>query len=159
MFAHGISAFGLFYMVSILEERTGTRQLDQLGGIRIVAPNYATVFMIIMMASIALPLTSGFVGEFLLLAGIYEYNGWLAGFAGLSTILGAVYMLRSYQSAILGDKTAISDKFYDLVWQEKVIIFPLIIIIFFVGIYPKPLMEVIEPAVKNIFTIMEVTKK
>ena len=159
MFAHGISAFGLFYMVSILEERTGTRQLDQLGGIRIVAPIYATVFMIIMMASIALPLTSGFVGEFLLLAGIYEYNGWLAGFAGLSTILGAVYMLRSYQSAILGDKTAVSDKFFDLVWQEKVIIFPLIIIIFFVGVYPKPLMEVIEPAVKNIFTIMEVTKK
>jgi NADH-quinone oxidoreductase subunit M len=115
--------------------------------------------MIIMMASIALPLTSGFVGEFLLLAGIYEYNGWLAGFAGLSTILGAVYMLRSYQSAILGDKTAVSDKFFDLVWQEKVIIFPLIIIIFFVGVYPKPLMEVIEPAVKKIFTIMEVTKK
>jgi NADH-quinone oxidoreductase subunit M len=115
--------------------------------------------MIIMMASIALPLTSGFIGEFLLLVGIYEYNYWLAGFAGLSTILGAVYMLKSYQVSILGDKSAISDKFFDLVWQEKVILFPLIILIFVMGVYPKPLLDVITPAVKNLYTIMEITIK
>ena len=159
MFAHGISAVGLFYVVDILVNRTNTRQLNELGGIRTVAPVYATSFMIIMMASIALPLTSGFIGEFLLLVGIYEYNYWLAGFAGLSTILGAVYMLKSYQVSILGDKSAISDKFFDLVWQEKVILFPIILLIFVMGVYPKPLLDVITPAVKNLFTIMEVTIK
>ncbi len=159
MFAHGISAVGLFYVVDILVNRTNTRQLNELGGIRSVAPVYATSFMIIMMASIALPLTSGFIGEFLLLVGVYEYNGWLAGFAGLSTILGAVYMLKSYQVSILGDKSTVSDKFFDLVWQEKVILFPLIVLIFVMGVYPKPLLDVITPAVKNLFTIMEVTIK
>jgi NADH-quinone oxidoreductase subunit M len=159
MFAHGVSAFGLFYVVDILMQRTKTRQIDHLGGIRIVAPVYATAFMIIMMASIALPLTSGFIGEFLLLAGIYEYNGWLAFFGGLTTILGAVYMLKSYQTALLGDKSHVSHDFFDLVWQEKVILFPIILLIFVLGVYPKPLLEVIEPAVKNIFTLMEVTIK
>ena len=159
MFAHGISAVGLFYVVDILVNRTNTRQLNELGGIRTVAPVYATSFMIIMMASIALPLTSGFIGEFLLLVGIYEYNYWLAGFAGLSTILGAVYMLKSYQVSILGDKSTVSDKFFDLVWQEKVILFPLIVLIFVMGVYPKPLLDIITPAVKNLFTIMEVTIK
>jgi len=159
MFAHGISAVGLFYVVDILVNRTNTRQLNELGGIRTVAPVYATTFMIIMLASIALPLTSGFIGEFLLLVGIYEYNYWLAGFAGLSTILGAVYMLKSYQVSILGDKSAISAKFFDLVWQEKVILFPLIVLIFVMGVYPKPLLDVITPAVKNLFRIMEVTIK
>jgi NADH-quinone oxidoreductase subunit M len=159
MFAHGISAAGLFYVVDILVNRTNTRKLNELGGIRTVAPVYATSFMIIMMASIALPLTSGFIGEFLLLVGVYEYNGWLAGFAGLSTILGAVYMLKSYQVSILGDKSSVSDNFFDLVWQEKVILFPLIVLIFVMGVYPKPLLDVITPAVKNLFIIMEVTIK
>jgi NADH-quinone oxidoreductase subunit M len=160
MFAHGISAFGLFYVVDILVNRTKTRQIDHLGGIRVIAPVYATVFMIIMMASIALPLTSGFIGEFLLLAGIYEYNGWLAVFGGLTTILGAVYMLKSYQTAILGDTNPkIAHEFFDLVWKEKVILFPIILLIFVLGVYPTPLLEVIEPAVQNIFTLMGVTFK
>lgn len=159
MFAHGISAFGLFYIVDILMQRTKTRQIDHLGGIRIVAPVFATVFMIIMMASIALPLTSGFIGEFLLLAGIYEYNGWLALFAGLTTILGAVYMLKSYQTAILGDKSHVSHDFFDLVWQEKIILFPIILLIFVIGVFPKPFLDILKPAVENIFTIMEITIK
>ena len=159
MFAHGISAFGLFYVVDILVQRTKTRQIDHLGGIRIVAPVYATTFMIIMMASIALPLTSGFIGEFLLLAGIYEYNGWLALFAGLTTILGAVYMLKSYQIAILGDKSHVSQDFFDLVWQEKIILFPIIFLIFALGVFPKPILDVIKPSVEHLFTIMEITIK
>ena len=159
MVAHGISAFGLFYVVDILVNRTGSRDLDKLGGIRVVAPNYATAFLIILLASIALPLTSGFVGEFLLMAGIYEYNGWLAFFGGLTTILGAVYMLKSYQKAVLGDKTEISDKFYDLVFQEKIILIPVILAIFILGVYPKPFIEIAEPAVKNLFSLMSITIK
>jgi NADH-quinone oxidoreductase subunit M len=142
-----------------LVQRTKTRQIDHLGGIRIVAPVYATAFMIIMMASIALPLTSGFIGEFLLLAGIYEYNGWLALFAGLTTILGAVYMLKSYQTAILGDKSHVSHDFFDLVWQEKLILFPIILLIFALGVFPKPILDVIKPSVEHLFTIMEITIK
>ena len=159
MVAHGISAFGLFFVIDILFLRTGTRQINELGGLRLVAPNFATAALIILLSSIALPLTSGFIGEFLLLAGIYQYSGMLAAFGGLTTILGAVYMLRSYQSAFLGDHTTVSSNFSDLVKEEKLIIVPLILVIFFIGIYPKPLMEIAEPSVKQLISIIELSVK
>jgi NADH-quinone oxidoreductase subunit M len=159
MLAHGVSAFGLFYVIDLLKSRTETTEISKLGGIRLVAPNYAAAFLIILLASIALPLTSGFIGEFLLLVGIYEYNSGLAAFAGISTILGAVYMLKSYQTSILGDRTKFSDTFTDLVWQEKIILAPVISVIFVFGIYPKPFIEIAKPAVAQLLSIMEITIK
>src|SRR5258708_4493147 len=103
MISHGVNVFGLFYIADLIEQRTQTRFLTSLGGIRTKAPMLATCFMIIMLGSVALPFTNGFVGEFLLLNGIYRYDVWMAAIAGLTIILGAVYMLRSYQKSMLGE--------------------------------------------------------
>ncbi|MBC7384426.1 MAG: NADH-quinone oxidoreductase subunit M, partial [Bacteroidia bacterium] len=103
MLAHGINVVGLFLCADIIFNRTKSYNVEGLGGIRLLAPGFATWFMVIVLASIALPLTNSFVGELMLLYGIYEYNTWLSAVAGLTIILGAVYMLRMYQKVILGE--------------------------------------------------------
>src|ERR1035437_9129453 len=88
MLAHGINVVGLFFVVDVLFNRTKTQDISQLGGIRNVTPYFATMFMMVLLGSVALPLTNGFVGEFLLINGVYQYNAYMAGFAGLTVILG-----------------------------------------------------------------------
>src|SRR5688500_11467856 len=107
MLAHGVNVVGLFYCADIILNRTNTLTIDNLGGIRNHAPVFATMFMVIVLGSVALPLTNGFIGEFLLLYGVYEYNTWLAVFAGLTIILGAVYMLRMYKKVMLGESNSV----------------------------------------------------
>src|SRR6185369_13991887 len=104
MVAHGVNAVGLFLIADILLRHTGTRDIDKLGGIRNMNGNFAVLFLIIMLGAVALPLTNGFPGEFLLINGVYQYSAGMAAFAGLSVILSAVYMLRSYQKIMLGEK-------------------------------------------------------
>ena len=118
MFSHGINVVGLFFIADIILLRTGTRNINELGGIRNVAPQFTTLFMIIMLGSVALPLTNGFVGEFLLINGLYQYSAWVAAFAGLTIILGAVYMLRSFQSVMLGETKSITANFSALTRNE-----------------------------------------
>jgi NADH-quinone oxidoreductase subunit M len=122
MFAHGLNVVGLFYCADIILNRTKHHEIEGLGGIRLIAPKFATWFMIVILGSVALPLTNGFVGEFMLLFSVYQYNTWLAVFAGLTIILGAVYMLRMYQKMVLG--TAIKENmvFPDLYWNEKIVL-------------------------------------
>jgi len=103
MVAHGVNVVGLFFCADIIFNRTHTNESNELGGIRNLAPQFSTMFIIIVLGSVALPLTNGFIGEFLLLYGIYEYNTWLSAFAGLTIILGAVYMLRMYKKVMLGE--------------------------------------------------------
>src|SRR5690606_15621175 len=105
MVNHGISVVGLFFIIDILEDRTGTRLLGEQGGLAAPFPKLATVFLIILMGAVGLPLTNGFIGEFLLLKGVYDYGVWFAVFGGLTLILGAVYMLRFYQKSMLGTLT------------------------------------------------------
>lgn len=106
MFSHGINVVGLFLIADIIFSRMNTFEMAKLGGIRNVAPKFAAFFLIIMMGSVALPLTNGFVGEFLLISGIYKYSAFAAGCAGLTIIFGAVYMLRGYQFIMLGETKA-----------------------------------------------------
>jgi len=150
MFSHGINVFALFFIIDLIEQRTNTRKLSELGGIRGVAPGFATVFMIVMLASCALPLTNGFIGEFLLINGIYQYSAWMAAFAGLTVILGAVYMLRSYQQTMLGEANTLTSNFAELTGNEKFILYSMIILIFAIGIFPQPLLNISEPAVKQL---------
>jgi NADH-quinone oxidoreductase subunit M len=156
MLAHGVDVVGLFFIVEIIFERTKTRNLAELGGIRTVAPQLTTLFVIILFSSIALPLTGGFVGEFLLFVGIFKYapigtaTGWIAPIAGLTIILGAVYMLKSFQKAMLGETTDKTMGFEDLRLNEKAVLIPIVIVIFLIGIYPKLFLEISEPAVNNI---------
>ena len=156
MLAHGVNVVGLFFILEIIIDRTKTLQIDALGGIRSVAPNLSIFFIIILLSSVALPLTGGFIGEFLLFAGIFKYNVWIAGVAGLTIILGAVYMLKSFQKVMLGETNSLTSNFKDLFLSEKIVLIPIILAIFFIGLYPQPILKLTEPAVKK---IMEVANK
>ena len=150
MVSHGINVVGLFFAAEIIFQRTGTFEIAKLGGIRNIAPKFSTAFMIVVLAAVALPLTNGFIGEFLLLYGVYEYNTWLSVIAGLTIILGAVYMLRMYQNVMLGETNETTIGFTDLHWSELAVFVPIIIVIFVIGVYPGPILHTIQPALDNI---------
>ncbi|MDB5283330.1 MAG: proton-translocating NADH-quinone oxidoreductase, chain [Bacteroidota bacterium] len=152
MVSHGINVVAIFFVAEIIFQRTGTFEIGKLGGIRNVAPKFATCFLIIVLASVALPGTNGFIGEFLLLFGIYEYNTWLSIIAGLTIILGAVYMFRMYQNVMLGETNSLTSSFADLTWSEWAVFVPAIVAIFVIGIYPKPILNMVHPALDNILT-------
>lgn len=147
MLSHGVNVVGLFFIVEIIQSRTNTRDLNSLGGIRNVSPQFAVLFLIVLLGSVALPLTNGFVGEFLLLNGVYQYSSWMAAFAGISVILGAVYMLRSYQSIMLGETNSITNSFAPLTGNEKTVLLIICGAIIVFGVYPKPLLDIAEPSV------------
>jgi NADH-quinone oxidoreductase subunit M len=148
MLSHGVNVVGLFLIADILLRHTGTREINRLGGIRNMNGQFSVLFLIILLGSVALPLTNGFIGEFLLINGIYQYGAWMAAFAGLSVILGAVYMLRSYQGIMLGEKPSNAIAFGSLAVSDKVVLFIICIVIIAFGVYPKPLNDLAEPAVK-----------
>lgn len=150
MLAHGINVVGLFYCADIIWHRTGSLNLDNLGGIRSLAPAFSTLFMLIVLGSLALPLTNGFVGEFLLLYGIYEYNTWLAVFAGLTVILGAVYMLRMYKHAMLGAPGERVTGFAPLAWNEALALGVIAGAVILFGVYPQPVLDLVEPSLQHI---------
>ncbi len=155
MVAHGINVVGLFYIADIINERMKTREIAALGGIRDVAPHFALYFLIILLGSVALPLTNGFVGEFLLINGVFQYNFWLSVFAGLTVILGAVYMLRSYQVMMLGETKPLTASFSDLDFNETVLLGLICAMVIIFGIYPKPLIDIAAPAVKELLRISQ----
>lgn len=160
MVAHGINVIGLFYIADIILSRTGTRQIADLGGIRGVAPTFALLFLIILLGSVALPLTNGFVGEFLLLNGLYQFANmklslWIVILAGLTVILGAVYMLRSYQSMMLGETNKATEGFADLDNNEKILLTIVSILVIVLGVYPKPLMDIATPAITELLKIFQ----
>lgn len=152
MLSHGVNVVGLFFIVDLIQKRTGTREIGALGGIRNVNPQFAVLFLFVLLGSVALPLTNGFVGEFLLLNGVYQYNAWIAAFAGLSVILGAVYMLRSYQTIMLGETNSTTSAFAPLEGHEKAVLFILCATIIAFGIYPKPLLDISGPAVEKLMS-------
>jgi NADH-quinone oxidoreductase subunit M len=150
MVAHGINVVGLFFCADIIFNRTNTNEISELGGIRNLAPVFTTMFLIVVLGSVALPLTNGFVGEFMLLYGIYEYNTWLSVFAGLTIILGAVYMLRMFKKVMQGPEGVRVAGFPDLMWNEKLVLGIMVIIIIAMGVYPKPILEMTEPVLQTI---------
>jgi NADH-quinone oxidoreductase subunit M len=127
-----------------------TVELEKLGGIRNVAPHFALFFTIIMLGSVSLPLTSGFVGEYLLFVGLFQFNPWSAATAGLTIILGAVYMLNSFKKIMLGEATATTAGFKDLYLTEKIVLISICFFILYIGIYPKTFLELSEPVAKRL---------
>ncbi len=150
MLAHGINVVGLFYCADIIFNRTNTLSIDGLGGIRNLAPKFTTMFMVILLGSVALPLTNGFIGEFLLLYGVYQYNVWLCVFAGLTIILGAVYMLRMFKKVMLGNVGSGVQSFPDLHWNEFLALGIIVVLVIVMGLYPKPVLDIAEPALQLI---------
>jgi len=151
MISHGINVVGLFIVIDIIESHFGVRYLSGLGGIARVNPSLGIVFMILMLGTIALPLTNGFVGEFLILLGLFEFNPWLTFFAGMTIILGAVYMLKIYQKVMLGTiPPTLKSQSKKLNLSELCSLIPLIILVLLMGCYPKPFLSLAEPAIKTI---------
>ncbi len=150
MLAHGVNAVGLFFIADIIQRRLKTKNMDELGGLANNSPLFSILFMIVLLGSVALPLTNSFVGEFLLLNGLFQYSGVMALFGGLTVILCAVYMFRAYQDVMLGDQHPKSVEFTGLAGSEKIVLIAVAAIIILTGIYPEPILNVAQPALEDI---------
>lgn len=150
MFSHGLYVIGLFACAEIILRRTGTGHIYSLGSIRLHNPLFALLFLMILLASIALPLSNGFIGEFFILFSLFSIHPWISAFAGLSVILGAVYMLRMYQFTMLGDKNEKVTSFESLAWNEKLLLGIIAFLVFFFGIFPQSLLSITEPFVQSL---------
>ncbi|HEX6861713.1 MAG TPA: NADH-quinone oxidoreductase subunit M, partial [Thermoanaerobaculia bacterium] len=151
MINHGLSTGALFLLVGIIYERRHTRMIAEYGGISSVMPLYATVFLIITMSSIGLPVLNGFIGEFTILVGAFDRNWIWALFAALGIVLGAAYMLWMYQRVFFGPLTNPENKgLQDLNRREILYLAPLVILCFWIGLYPKPFFAVLERPVNDL---------
>ena len=148
---HGISTGALFLIIGIVYERRHTREISEYGGLSHVMPGYAVIFLIITMASIGLPLLNGFIGEFTILAGAFQVH-WSWGVWGCAGIvLGAAYMLWLYQRMMFGEVSNPKNKVLnDLNIREYATLVPLVVMCFWIGIYPKPFFKIIEKPVQKI---------
>jgi NADH-quinone oxidoreductase subunit M len=147
MFSHGVNVVGFFLCYQMIVIRTGTDIISDLGGIASAAPRFATIFLIIVLANVALPFTNSFVGEFLILLGLFQSNVYIGVIAGLTIILGAVYMLKMYQQVMYGPQTIATQKFADLTTGEILLFVPIIVCIFWVGISPSFVLQMLQTAV------------
>lgn len=147
MVNHGLSVVGLFFIIDILQERTATRNLSELGGLASKTPRLATMFLIILMGAVGLPLTNGFIGEFLLLKGVFGYGVWYAVFGGLTLILAAVYMLRFYQKSMLGMLPERHADVLDIKGYEFVVLGVVVFFTLFLGVYPNAILQLSEASV------------
>jgi NADH-quinone oxidoreductase subunit M len=157
MLSHGINVVGMFFIWDIISTRLGTRKLSDLGGIAKVAPQFSIAFLIIVLGTVALPLTNGFIGEFLLLNGVYQYSIWIAAIAGLTIIFGAVYMLRMYKSVMQGPTNELTAVFADIHGSEKIVLGIICLLIIVLGIYPQPILHISETAVENLVHTVQLT--
>ncbi len=157
MINHGISTGALFLLVGMIYDRRHTREIAEFGGLASVMPVFATFFMIATLSSIGLPFTNGFVGEFTILLGAYKANVTVGVLATTGVILAACYMLWMFQRVVWGKVTNPANaKLTDLGLRERIILIPLVVLIFWIGIYPKPLFDRIEPAVQaNLLVLTE----
>ncbi len=150
MLNHGINVVGLFFVVDLIERRLGTRTLADMGGIAKAAPKFAALFMIVMLGSVAVPLTNGFPGEFLLLNGVWKYNFWMGAIAGLTIIFGAVYMLRAYGLAVFGESNPETERFADVDAREWLVLGVIAGLVIVLGFFPGLVLNLTDGSVNKI---------
>jgi NADH-quinone oxidoreductase subunit M len=156
MLSHGIVSGALFMLVGMIYERRHTKLLSEFGGLAAVMPKFAIIFGVMLMASVGLPLTFGFVGEFLVLLGFYKVSPMMTILAGTSIILGAVYMLRVMKLAFFGPlDNEENKKLKDLNARETWSLIPLVAIVIWLGVYPKPVLAPIDHSVKALLTFTD----
>ena len=155
MVNHGLSTGALFLLVGMLYERRHTRQIADLGGIQKVAPVFAGVFMLVMLSSIGLPGLNGFVGEFLVLIGTFVTHRWWAVVATVGVILAAIYLLWAYQRVFHGRPEGENAAFPEMTMRERAVMAPLVVLIVFLGVYPKPVLDRIGPSVTDLVRHVE----
>jgi len=155
MIAHGVVSGALFLLVGVIYDRRHTKMMDQFGGLAHVMPRYATIFGLMMMASVGMPLTINFVGEFLSLLGFYQQSHILTLLAGMAIIVGAIYMLAAYKKMFFGEITIEENRnLPDVNKRELIALIPLAIITIWLGVYPKPVLEPINNSVESIVQLM-----
>jgi len=154
MLSHGVSTGALFLLVGVVYERRHTRMIADFGGLWKRLPVYASVFLVVMLASIGLPGTNGFVGEFLVLLGAFRAQAWWAVVAALGVILSACYMLWMFQRVMFGPIThAENQELSDLNWRERLVFAPLVILIFWMGVMPQPLLDRMQPSLDRMLDL------
>jgi NADH-quinone oxidoreductase subunit M len=159
MLSHGIVSAALFLVVGVVYDRMHSREIDTYGGLVHPMPKYALVFMLFMLASVGLPGTSGFVGEFLVLVGAFQANTWVAALTATGTILGAAYMLYLYRRVIFGAVT--KDKLKaltDLSPREIAVFAPLVLLVLWMGLYPQPFFDVMQASVDQLVDRLDLAR-
>ncbi|MFT3851550.1 MAG: NADH-quinone oxidoreductase subunit M [Ilumatobacteraceae bacterium] len=155
MINHGVSTGALFILVGMIYERRHTRQISELKGIQKVAPVFAAAFMVVMLSSIGVPGLNGFVGEYLILIGSFLTARWWVVVAAVGVILAALYLLWAYQRVFHGEPDEANRSFPEMRWKEGALILPFIFLIVFTGVYPKPMLDRIEPSVQALIAHVE----
>jgi NADH-quinone oxidoreductase subunit M len=149
MISHGFISGALFLCVGVIYDRIHTREIDAYGGLVNRMPAYALVFMLFTMANVGLPGTSGFVGEFLTLMGMFQYNTWIAAVAATGVILSAGYALWLYRRVVFGDLIKESLKtITDMSLRERALFAPLVVMTILLGVYPSLVTDIIGPSVE-----------
>jgi NADH-quinone oxidoreductase subunit M len=160
MVNHGLSTGALFLIVGLIYDRRHTRMIADFGGLSTVMPIFATLFAIIMFSSIGLPGLNGFVGEFLILVGAFNVDWRWAAFAVTGIVLGAAYMLWLYQRTMFGVVTHRENSdLLDLNFREAMTLIPIVILCFWIGLYPAPFLRAMEPSVKKVVTHLDKARK
>jgi NADH-quinone oxidoreductase subunit M len=153
MLSHGVVSGALFLCVGVVYDRLHTREISRYGGLANNMPKYAFVFMVMMLASVGLPGTSGFVGEFLVLVGAFKVSTWVSLLTASGVILGATYMLYLYRRVVYGELTKDDVRaMLDLEPREMVIFAPLVVVVLWMGFYPAPLLDVMNVSVDKLLT-------
>jgi len=148
---HGISTGALFLIVGVLYERRHTRLISEFGGLSTPMPNFAAVYLIVTLSSLGMPLLNGFIGEFTILRGVFEVSWQWAAWGVLGVILGAAYLLWLYQRVMFGNITnPANEHLPDLNAREYATLLPLVALAFWIGIYPKPLFDVLDKPVHEL---------
>ena len=151
MLSHGIVSAALFLIVGVVYDRIHSRDIEMYGGLVHRMPGYALTFMFFMLASVGLPGTGSFIGEFLVLLGAFQVNAWVCALAALGVILGAAYMLYLYRRIIFGELTKdVLKKIADMSPREWAVFAPLIILTLWMGIYPLPFLDIMHVSVENL---------
>jgi NADH-quinone oxidoreductase subunit M len=131
----------------MIEQKTGVKNMSELGGVAQKAPVLTIMLVIIAFANIALPLTNAFVGEFMMFAGIYQHNVWMAAVAGIGIILASVYTLNMIQKVFYGNTNALTEKITDISFAQKLALGLIVVMTFTFGVYPQPMIDLAKEAV------------
>lgn len=152
-FAHGINVVGLFYCADILYKRFKTRDIRQMGGLASVAPKFAVLFMIVLFGSLGVPLTNGFIGEFILIKSVFDYNAVLGIVTGITIILAAVYLLRLYAKTMFGEgDAAVLSSMKDLSNVEFSVLASVAVFVIMMGIFPQILLDMVNSSLSFIYS-------
>ena len=150
LFSHGINVLGLWIVADIIEQQTGTRSMQQMGGLAKKQPTLAILLVGFALANIALPLTNAFVGEFLMFNSLFQYNVWVGAAAGVSIILAAIYTLNMVQKVAYGEVSTQINQMQTINTPAQIVLIVLLIIVFVTGVFPQPLFDLTADSLQQI---------